>query len=310
MKASVIWILAAVGAVWGGAAHAQEDAARPVAAPAGGAAVWSPGFPEIEGFSLSGEPRSYDPETLFEYIDGKADGYLDYGFQELAGRDYVAEGGGTISVDLYRHATVNDAFGIMSSERPADAVDLGIGAASYAERDHLNFFQDVIYVKIAGRELGETGAAALADLARRLAAALPGEAAIPSAVACFPSRGLVPNSVRYVSQGFLGHGFLHSAFVAEYESEAGPFRAFVLEGADDADVEAMRDGYLALVRKKGGDITSDGRTHRFHDPYRKSEGRLNLTRAGTRLLGVFDDDPVAADHLLDAITRNLARVSG
>jgi hypothetical protein len=293
VKTRVIWVLLAAGTVWGGAALAQS------------AAAWPPVFPEIEGFSLSGEPRSYDPGTLFEYIDGKADGYLDYAFQELSGRDYLADGGGTISVDVYRHATVNDAYGIMSSERPGDAVEAGVGAAGYAEPGHLNFFKNVYYVKIAGQDLGEAEAAVLARAAARMAGALPGEAAIPSAVACFPSPGLIPNSVRYVSQGFLGHGFLHSAFVAEYESDAGPFRAFILEGADDADIEAMRDGYLALVRKKGGDITSDGRTHRFHDPYRKSEGRLSLTRAGLRLLGVFDDDPVAADNLMDAIERNL-----
>ena len=267
-------------------------------------------FPDFDGSRLEDSVRHHGPETLFEYIDGKADGYLDYAFQELVGLDYRLNGGGEISVDVYRHATANDAYGIFSSERPGDAVEAGVGAAGYAEPGHLNFFKDVYYVKIAGRDLGEEEAAVLARAAARMAGALPGEAVIPSAVACFPSRGLVPNSVRYVSQGFLGHGFLHSAFVAEYESDAGPFRAFILEGVDDADTEAMQDGYLALVRKKGGNITSDGRTHRFHDPYRKSEGRLNLTRAGTRLLGVFGDDPVAADHLMDAIERNLARVSG
>ncbi len=249
----------------------------------------------------NGPVRHHLPNTLFEYIDGKADGYLDYAFEELTGIDYRRKAGGEIAVDVYRHATPEDAYGIFSSERPMDAVDAGVGAVGYTEPGHFNFVKGVYYVKIAGRDLGEDEADVLTLAATRMAGALAGDETLPPTVDCFPGEGLVPNSVRYVSQGFLGHSFLHRAFEAEYEGEDGTYRAFILEGADEADRDAMLAAYLDLVRRKGGEEAVEDGVHRFYDPYRTFEGVINVKPAGARLLGVFHDDPSVADGRLEAM---------
>ena len=40
-------------------------------------------FPEIPGWKQSGEIQTFTPKTLYEYINGAADLYLSYDFEEL-----------------------------------------------------------------------------------------------------------------------------------------------------------------------------------------------------------------------------------
>ena len=40
-------------------------------------------FPDIAGMYKTGLPNTYIPENLYEYINGAAESYLAYGFQEL-----------------------------------------------------------------------------------------------------------------------------------------------------------------------------------------------------------------------------------
>ena len=46
-------------------------------------------FPEITGWKQSGEIQTFTPKTLFEYINGAADLYIMYDFQELKVAEYL-----------------------------------------------------------------------------------------------------------------------------------------------------------------------------------------------------------------------------
>jgi hypothetical protein len=52
--------------------------------------LWAPGagakefkLPEVTGWKKSGEVQTFTPKTLYEYINGAADLYIMYDFQEL-----------------------------------------------------------------------------------------------------------------------------------------------------------------------------------------------------------------------------------
>ena len=49
-------------------------------------------FPELQGFTKKGDPVSYKPATLFEYIDGAAELYLIYDFTGLNLQVYHNQG--------------------------------------------------------------------------------------------------------------------------------------------------------------------------------------------------------------------------
>ena len=48
-------------------------------------------FPEIAGWKQSGEVETFIPKNLYEYINGAADLYLMYDFEELKVEEYKNE---------------------------------------------------------------------------------------------------------------------------------------------------------------------------------------------------------------------------
>jgi hypothetical protein len=108
--------------------------------------LWVPGaaagdfkFPEITGWRQSGEIQTFSPKTLFEYINGDANLYLMYDFQELKVAEYLNEKKASVTVDVYRHKTPTHAFGIYSQERLPNANFIDVGAQGYIEKNVLNF---------------------------------------------------------------------------------------------------------------------------------------------------------------------------
>ena len=97
-------------------------------------------FPEIIGWEQSGENQTFMPKTLYEYIDGAADLYLAYDFQELKVAEYLNDKKASVTVEIYRHKSPNDAFGIYSQERLPDANYLNIGTQGYVDQNILDFF--------------------------------------------------------------------------------------------------------------------------------------------------------------------------
>ncbi len=78
-------------------------------------------FPEVTGWKRSAEIQTFSPKTLFEYIDGAADLYLTYDFEELKVAEYQNEKKASVTVDVYFHKTPTNAFGIYSQERLPNA---------------------------------------------------------------------------------------------------------------------------------------------------------------------------------------------
>jgi hypothetical protein len=94
-------------------------------------------FPEITGWKQSGEIQTFIPKTLYEYINGAADLYLTYDFQELKVAEYQNEKKASVTIDVYRHITPIHAFGIYSQERLPNANFINVGAQGYVEEEIL-----------------------------------------------------------------------------------------------------------------------------------------------------------------------------
>ena len=261
-------------------------------------------FPDMDGWRKDGGPESYVPENLYEYINGAADVYLSYEFEELATLAYDGGGKRSLSIDIYRHADLRNAFGIYSQEKPRAGEFLPIGTEGYYEKGVLNFFHDRYYVKLIGVYLEEEDEEILKAVAGEVAERLGGQRAFPGALECFPVEGKLPGSERFLAQDVLGHGFLHSAYTADYDLDGSATRVFLFEARDDTDAADMFDKYLELARASGPVIV-DGGTCRFSDPRRSSAERFNLRRAGRYLWGLSANDADTADRFLDAIEESL-----
>ncbi len=251
-------------------------------------------FPRLEGWKLSGEVRVFTPETLYEYINGAAVLYLEYDFQELHVVEYRRKKQASVLVETYRHRTPAHAFGIYSQERPSKGSFLDIGAQGYCEAPLLNFIVGNYYVKINGMGNPPAEQAVLETFSHALVGTLGGKTSLPDVLVCFPEELRQPNSETFVARNFLGYGFLHSGYTAEYRLDDQVFKLFIIEGADRQDCQQMIERYAEFTQYPH--VVEEGPLHTFTDPY---HGEITLAWKGNYIWGALDltDSQLASDYL-------------
>lgn len=80
--------------------------------------------PESGKIRWQGELSVYPGDYLYDYINGGAPQYLEYGFVEVASQELLYNGH-TYIFDIYKMETALGAFGIFSSRRPTIAAPVG-----------------------------------------------------------------------------------------------------------------------------------------------------------------------------------------
>ncbi len=260
-------------------------------------------FPEMEGWRQNGNPQVFLPRTLYEYIDGAADLYLTYEFQELTVVEYKGEGKAAVTVEVYRHGDSTQAFGIYSQERLANARFLDIGAQGYQEPSVLNFVAGSYYVKISGYGTGAEDERIMLGFGRKMEKNLGGRSALPGVLSSFPQEGMKKNTEKFVSKDFLGYSYLHSGYTADYEVGGKKFRIFVIEGKDADDCRGMMEKYLKQTGNEGKTV-SEG-SYRLKDRY---HGDVALLWKGNLIWGILDlNDPELQSKFLKAIEDSAKR---
>jgi hypothetical protein len=264
--------------------------------PAGGKLL-----PRVPGWKLESAPAKYTPETLYEYIDGGADAFLQYDFQELTSATYVNSKKVELTADLYRHRDATRAFGIYSQERRAGSPKMPGKLEGVASQDHLEFVAGAYYVKLALPGGGDP--ALLPKFAEKIAAKLPGPREPPAVLACFPNEGKLPRAEKLSARDFLGHPFLHDAAAVPYEIAGAHFRLFAVEGKDAADVRGMIAAYRKVAKLPKAEIPAEGALT-LKDPL---NGEVTMAWKGRWLWGAVDDPSPRRQALVDELGRRLAK---
>ena len=254
-------------------------------------------FPELDGWKQDGKPQVFSPRTLYEYIDGAADLYLTYEFQDLNVAEYKGEGKAAVTVEVYRHSDSTQAFGIYSQERLSNARFLDIGAQGYREPKVLNFVVGPHYVKISGYSTGPEDERIMLVFGRKMEGMLGGKSSLPRILSLLPREGMKKNTEKFISKDFLGYSYLHSGFTADYEVGDKRFKIFVIEGKDAGDCRVMMERYL---RQTGnGEKTVSEGIYRLKDRY---QGDVELFWKGKLIWGILDlNDPELRSKFLRVI---------
>jgi len=255
-------------------------------------------FPAIPGWEQSAPVKRFGPDRLYEYIDGGADGFLVFSFQELQVAEYSRPDKASVVVEIYRHQSPLHAFGIYSQEKPDQGDFRKIGAQGYLATPILNFVQGDTYFKISAYELGDAASSTLLTFARALETQASRD--LPKELDFFPEAGKLPNSERFVSENLLGYEYLHWGFTADYHEGDKSFQLLLIKGKDKKDCETMLRKYLAASRtgKTPAEPLSEIKEGRFNlsDP---NHGELSLSWSGSYICGVLRlPDPKLRDRYL------------
>ena len=167
----------------------------------------------MPGWTQQGEPRSYDADNLFEYMDGNAEGYLLYGFQNMHGVTCV-KGGVTLVIDISDFGDADSAYGMFSANRDlrrADGEDR-IGRADRAAPRDLRQGQVLPGDR---RQPGRRPHRDARSVDRGPRKDRGGQSEPPPALSWFPPEK--QQSLRLVPESVLGMRLLKRGYVAQYE---------------------------------------------------------------------------------------------
>jgi hypothetical protein len=257
-------------------------------------------FPDLPGYKKNTSFPVFQPDNLWDFINGAAENYLAYGFEDLHIAEYK-KGKNTIKLEVYRHADHTLAFGIYSTERSPSFSYLNLGSQGYSSDGTVNFFKGSYYVKIRTYSKNEKTIKDAGTLASIVAGTLEGKTDMPAILTAFPAEGKKLNGEMYINQSVLGHKFLNNAFKADYASGPDEFSLFVL---DYKSSEETLKAAGSLLSAAGQEVleASEGK-YVFPDGY---NGTLFLGWKGTRMViisGLSKDQAGIADRYTSALLK-------
>jgi hypothetical protein len=185
-------------------------AAQPAASP-----FPAPDCSLVPGWTQQGESRSYDSETLFDYMDGNSEGYFSYGFTVMRGVTCTNAAGDQLVFDVSELGDPVRAWGFFVTNRDARAPREALGSGGQVLPRKATFARGRYYVEIAASP-DKDHRAALRAFVDAMLPRVPGEGKVPAAVALFPAEGLDAETVRLVPESVLGLRVLKSGFIAQY----------------------------------------------------------------------------------------------
>jgi hypothetical protein len=262
-------------------------------------------------------PKMFTKETLFEHIDGQADLFLQYGFEQSVFATYQnrKDPERTITLDIYDMGDVLHAFGIFSRFRNEDRPGR-IGLDSSLGDQYVFFYKGKYFVVVQATGSNSSG---LEQLARATDSKISDDSQPPREISYFPKNGLKPGSIEYFSQGLLGHQFLGGGFKATYVEES-------VENKQGESQRAGRDCHLFLAIFRNSqeamhsleqyfeDLSRTGsaqigtstqlgpKTFTGTDPY---QGKVIVAQKGPFLAGAvgFEKEGQGENKLLELITK-------
>ncbi|MEW6668640.1 MAG: DUF6599 family protein [Thermodesulfobacteriota bacterium] len=246
-----------------------------------------PGEEEIPGLKARSGVEFYVPQNLFDYMNGQAEMYLDYGFRLLLTREYAARDGSPITVEIFRMAGPAEAFGIYAAERTMEDRDFQVGVEGFQGDNVLAFWKGPYYVKILCAKASPAAAALLQKTGAAAADKIRGDYSRPGLFSFFPEEFRVRRSERLIPRNFLGQPYLKNGCRVDYEKQGRGYQIFLLQEGSQEEIQKSFQRYQDFLRSQGDRIT--GLTQ---DPYplvrAEGEKAKALFRYGTFWGGILD----------------------
>jgi hypothetical protein len=147
--------------------------------------------------------QEYRGEDLYEYINGGAEIYHDYGFKQVVVQDFKNRNGKAISIEIFEMEDAESAFGIYTFKTRSEEKKVPLGSDGQLSDYYLNFWKGNLLITITGFDEDVETMEGLQELARAVDAKIKKEGERPRLVSVLPEDGLYPTSIKYF-QGNLG----------------------------------------------------------------------------------------------------------
>jgi len=166
----------------------------------------------LNGWIAEENDKVYNPQTIFDYIDGAGEVYRSYNFQELLVRRFSQTEKPDIIVDFFKMTSSKDAFGVFTHDLEGD--DAKIGQGSTYKGGLLQFWKGSYFVSIYTEEETKEAEKVVFSLGQHVAASIKEEGDKPDLLRYLPPESVDDKSVHY----FHNHLILNYHFYVSDEN--------------------------------------------------------------------------------------------
>jgi len=211
------------------------------------------------GFKPLSETEFYNPDRLYEKINGKAPLYIESGFVKLFTQRFISKQDDNLWMELFLYdmATIKNAFSVYSVQKRAGLALLPHFQFGYRTRDAAYFVHGKYYVEfIASTESAELFDAML-KVAQKIRAnlAVDVDSQIPE-LSLFPQENLIPGSSKLYLKSAFGFERFTDTFVARYNVGRETITAFFSKRRNPQDAQnIVNEYYNFLIDNEAKDIS-------------------------------------------------------
>jgi hypothetical protein len=213
-----------------------------------------------ESFSLAGlapagiqplsPPESFDPDTLSNKINGKAELYFSAGFRSLKAQRFALAIDPALWFEMfvYDMGTACNAFSVFSMQRRGDLEAGGPTLFAYATPNGRFLAHGRYYLELVGAEASDSLMTAAEAMAAAFVDRIGADVANVTEMALFPENGLVSGSRSLVASDAFGITGFNQVFTAQYQHNGVAIIAYLARRESAASArstaETVRDFYL------------------------------------------------------------------
>jgi hypothetical protein len=218
-----------------------------------------PGTGEAGEWSRPDPPRVFTGEGLFDYIDGGADIYFEYGFRQVVSAEYLNTKKASIKLEIYEMTDDGAAYGMYSINTGSQGKTVRIGNEGTLDEYYLVFWKSRYLTFISSDDTTGETLEGILTLAECVDKKITTTGKKPALAALLP--GKKPKTEKYV-RGLLGLSSVYDfdtknifgvreGIIGEYKE----FRVFLLRYKDDQEAAKWYDNAHEIL-KTGGQVSN------------------------------------------------------
>jgi hypothetical protein len=261
------------------------------------------------GFEMLSKAEVYNPDNLYEKIDGKAPLYTEAGFKGLSTQRFAETSDPNLWMELYIYdmGNIKNAFSVYSEQRRADSEAFASMQFAYKSGNALYFVYGKYYVEVVGASESDKLSKAIAEAAQKIGTnlAIDSNAGIAE-LAFFPQENLVAGSMKLYLVSAFGFEKLTDVFAARYRLGNETITAFLSKRADSKDAEATAESYCNFLTENGA-VIKNTTNKTFVGKVMDSYGTTEIVfTAGPFVAGVHEaENQQAAEKIAEILVNRL-----
>ncbi len=210
------------------------------------------------GFSKMTEAETFERDTLYVKIDGKADLYLQSGFKKLSCLRFVSAEDETLWAELYLYdmGTARNAFAVFSVQKRPNASALTLSRFSYKADNAVFFVSRMYYAEIIAAAESEKLHNAILSVAQNVAKLFPAGPDLLGELKLFPEKNLVANTFKLHLTSTFGFGGLDNTFTAKYTLGDETITAFISQRKNAEQASQLAGNYYRFLIDNGATAKS------------------------------------------------------